>query len=137
MNLRCRQNQSYDGLVDIANLIQIEITEDSSERRIADHLLVAKTRQRVTGSLAHLLLRISDRVLESQSGVARRVVCIVQIQPGALTDSFAHLRESVRGNVSKTANFFELLYRSLFRLDACAPFFSFGRIPARECKQLD
>jgi hypothetical protein len=47
MGLNDCQSQSYDGLVDIANLIQIEVAENSSEGRIADDLLVAKTRQRV------------------------------------------------------------------------------------------
>ena len=44
MNLSDRQRQSYDGFVDVANFIQVQVADHFSEDFIANSLVVTKTR---------------------------------------------------------------------------------------------
>jgi hypothetical protein len=43
VNLSDRQTQSYNGFVDVANFVQVQIADHLSEHRIANHLCVTKT----------------------------------------------------------------------------------------------
>src|SRR5258705_10316908 len=130
MRLSDRQPQSYNGFVDVANLIEVQVTDDPSKCCVANFFLVTETRYCVTRRLAHLLLRISDRVLERKTGMAGGVVGIVQVQPRSLNDCLPHLCEGVGRDVSKPADFLESLYRGLLRLQARASLFGLHRILA-------